>query len=63
VSLRIQPELAFDVIVRDARGESRRQIMVHAAEAEGWATFGASPSRCVETVMRFLLDRESKEKS
>ena len=28
---------------------------------ERWAKLGAEPSRCVEAVMRFLLDREPKE--
>jgi hypothetical protein len=54
-------ELAFDVIVRDARGESRHRVTIEATEAERWATLGATPPRCVEAVMRFLLDREPKE--
>jgi len=51
----------FDVIVRDLRGESRHRVTIEAAEAERWAKLGAAPSRCVEAVMRFLLDREPKE--
>ena len=51
----------FDVIVRDLRGESRRRVTIEANEAERWAKLGAAPSRCVEAVMRFLLDREPKE--
>ena len=51
----------FDVIVRDARGESRHRVTIEADEAERWAKLGAEPSRCVEAVMRFLLDREPKE--
>ena len=54
-------ELAFDVIVRDARGESRHRVTIDAAEAQSWTKLGAAPSRCVEAMMRFLLDRESKE--
>jgi hypothetical protein len=54
-------ELVFDVIVRDARGESQHQVAIDAAEAQRWTKLGAAPSRCVEAVMRFLLDRESKE--
>jgi hypothetical protein len=51
----------FDVIVHDLRGESRHRVTIDAAEAQRWATLGAEPSRCVEAVMRFLLDREPKE--
>ena len=54
-------ELVFDVIVRDARGESRHRVTIEANEAERWAKLGAAPARCVEAVMRFLLDREPKE--
>ena len=46
----------FDVIVRDLRGESRHRATIEANEAERWAKLGAAPSRCVEAVMRFLLD-------
>ena len=53
--------LTFDVIVRDLRGESRHRVTIEANEAERWAKLGAEPSRCVEAVMRFLLDREPKE--
>ena len=51
----------FDVIVRDLRDESRHRVTIEANEAERWAKFAAEPSRCVEAVMRFLLDREPKE--
>jgi hypothetical protein len=51
----------FDVIVHDLRGESRHRVTIEANEAERWAKLGAAPSRCVEAVMRFLLDREPKE--
>ena len=53
--------LTFDVIVRDGRGESRHRVTIEADEAERWAKFGAEPSRCVEAVMLFLIDREPKE--
>jgi hypothetical protein len=53
--------LVFDVIVHDGRGESRHRVTIQADEAGRWAKFGAEPSRCVEAVMRFLLDREPKE--
>ena len=51
----------FDVIVREPGGESRHRVTIEANEAERWAKLGAEPSRCVEAVMRFLLDREPKE--
>src|SRR5271156_3538306 len=54
-------ELVFDVIVREPGGESRHRVTIDANEAERWAKLGAAPSRCVEAVMRFLLDREPKE--
>jgi hypothetical protein len=53
--------LVFDVIVRDPRGESRHRATIQADETERWAKLGAEPARCVEAVMRFLLDREPKE--
>jgi hypothetical protein len=53
--------LVFDVIVRDARGESRHQVTMQADESERWAKLAGGPSRCVEAMMRFLLDREPKE--
>ncbi|HEY5205996.1 MAG TPA: hypothetical protein VIJ63_15535 [Roseiarcus sp.] len=54
-------QLVFDVIVRDARGESRHRVTIDGAEAQRWTKQGAEPSRCVEAVMRFLMDREPKE--
>ena len=53
--------LTFDVVVRDARGESRHKVTMQTAEAERWAKLGAKPLHCVEAAMRFLLDREPKE--
>jgi hypothetical protein len=51
----------FDVIVRDPDGESRHLVTIGADDAELWSKLGASASRGVEAVMRFLLDREPKE--
>jgi hypothetical protein len=53
--------LVFDVIVHDARGESRHRVTIQPDEAGRWAKFGAEPSHCVEAAMRFLIDREPKE--
>ena len=61
VASRPGEKLAFDVIVRDARGESRHQVTMQADDSERWAKLAAEPSRCVEAMMRFLLDREPKE--
>ena len=54
-------KLTFDVIVRDARGESRHRVTIRDDEAQRWAELGAKPPGCVEAVMRFLIDREPKE--
>jgi hypothetical protein len=53
--------MTFDVVVRDARGESRHRVTMQPDEAQRWAKLGSRPSRCVEAAMRFLLDREPKE--
>jgi hypothetical protein len=53
--------LTFDVVVRDARGESRHRVTIEADEVERWAKLGAEPSDCVKAAMRFLVDREPKE--
>jgi hypothetical protein len=53
--------LVFDVTVRDPRGESRHRVTVQDDERERWAKLGAKPSLCVQAMMQFLLDRESKE--
>jgi hypothetical protein len=54
-------KLTFDVIIRDARGESRHRVTIGADEAQRWTELGAEPPQGVEAVMRFLLDREPKE--
>jgi hypothetical protein len=53
--------LVFDVIVRDPGRESRHRVTVQADESERWAKLAAEPSRCIEAMLRFLLDREPKE--
>jgi hypothetical protein len=53
--------ITFDVIVRDAHGESRHRVTIQADEARRWAEFGAEVPQGVEAVMRFLIDREPKE--
>jgi hypothetical protein len=61
VTLRPGGRLVFDVIARDALGESPHQVTMQANEAECWGKLGAEPAHYVEAVMRFLLDREPKE--
>ncbi len=53
--------LAFDAVVRDARGESRHKVTISADDAARWGKFGAGPAACVEAAMLFLTDREPKE--
>ena len=53
--------LTFDVVVRDALGESRHRVTMQTDEAKRWAKLGAEPSHCVEAAMRFLVDHEPKE--
>jgi hypothetical protein len=53
--------MTFDVVVRDARGESRHRVTMQADEAQRWARLGADPLHCVDAAMRFLLDQEPKE--
>jgi len=54
-------ELTFEVVVRDARSESRHRVTMQADDAARWAKFGAEPTHCVKAAMQFLLDREPKE--
>ncbi len=53
--------LTFDVVVGDARGESRHRVTMSAEDAAAFAKLGADPSHCVEAAMRFLVDHEPKE--
>ena len=55
------PALAFDAVVRDARGESRHRVTISADDAARWGKLGAAPAACVEAAMLFLTDREPKE--
>ncbi len=51
----------FDVVVRDARSESRHRVTVSADDVARFSKHGADPARAVEAAMAFLLDREPKE--
>jgi hypothetical protein len=53
--------LAFAVVVREARSETRHHVTMSRATAERLAAGQHPPERCVEAAFRFLLDREPKE--
>jgi|SRR6516164_6236310 hypothetical protein len=53
--------LTFDVVVRDARGESQHRVTMSPEDAAAFARLGGDPSHCVAAAMRFLTDREPKE--
>ena|SRR5690242_17200867 len=50
----------FEVIVREAGGESRHHVTASKRFLER-ATDRCTPERCVEAAFRFLLDREPRE--
>ena len=52
--------LAFEVIVRDGRGETRHAVTMSREMCERLAGAHA-PEQCIEAAFRFLLDREPKE--
>ena len=54
-------DLAFEVVVREAGGESRHRVTVSPEDAARFSRLGADPARAVEAAMTFLLDREPKE--
>ena len=53
--------LAFEVVIREGRSESRHHVTMSRAVCEKWATGERTPESCVEAAFRFLLDREPKE--
>jgi hypothetical protein len=63
VSVAPNPEhaLTFDVVLRDARSETRHRVTISAEDAARWQKLGADPARGVEAAMTFLTDREPKE--
>jgi len=42
--------LTFDVVVRDARSESRHRVAIDADDAARWAKLGANPAHGVEDI-------------
>ena len=55
-----QDPLKFEVVVRDARSESRHVVTIAQEMCERLAPSDAA-ERCIEAAFRFLLDREPKE--
>lgn len=53
--------LAFAVVIREGRSESRHHVTMSRASCERWTRAGHTPETCVEAAFRFLLDREPKE--
>jgi hypothetical protein len=57
-----QPKYELAVVVRAGRGETRHTVTLdHATFARLAGASGASPTRFVEAVFEFLLEREPKE--
>jgi hypothetical protein len=53
--------LEFKVDVREEEGESRHHVTMARKTYEQLTVGKHTPERCLETVFRFLLDREPKE--
>jgi hypothetical protein len=53
--------LAFEVVVREGKGETRHQVTMARATCERLAASEHAPERVVEAAFSFLLDREPKE--
>ena len=53
--------LEFEVIVREASGETRHQVTMSQATCTRLSAGRHTPERCLEAAFRFLLDREPKE--
>jgi hypothetical protein len=53
--------LEFEVVVRDADGESRHHVTMGKGACARLTANRHAPEHCVEAAFRFLLDREPKE--
>lgn len=51
----------FEVVVKDASGETHHQVTMCEADFERLGGGKVSPGECVRAAFRFLLDREPKE--
>lgn len=53
--------LAFDVTVRDGKGESRHHVTMARTACDRLTAGRHTPEQCLQAAFRFLLDREPKE--
>ena len=53
--------LAFEVIVREGKGETRHHVTMARETCERLTGGKHAPERVIEAAFRFLLDREPKE--
>lgn len=53
--------LEFQVVVREAGGESRHHVTMGKDTCERLTAGRQTPERCLEAAFRFLLDREPRE--
>ena len=53
--------LAFDVTVRDGKGETRHHVTMARAACDRLTAGRHTPEQCLQAAFRFLLDREPKE--
>jgi hypothetical protein len=51
----------FEVVVRDAKSETRHSVTMSDAKSDQLTAGKHTPERCVEAAFHFLLDREPKE--
>jgi hypothetical protein len=56
-----QDPFAFEVVVREGKGETRHQVTMSRETCERLTSGKHRPERCLEAAFRFLLDREPKE--
>ena len=53
--------LIFEVVVREAKGETRHHVTMSREMCERLTAGNHTPERCLEAAFRFLLHREPKE--
>ena len=53
--------LAFEVVVREGKGETRHEVTISRQVLERLASGKHTPEALMEAAFRFLLDREPKE--
>jgi len=54
-------QLEFEVLVRDANGESRHDVTMSKSTYERLMAGRHTPEACVDAAFRFLLEREPKD--